>query len=536
MAPNDPVFTRPLLTRDPKSMEYWQRMDALFATLQAIKKAIPDDVHRKDAIECLIGNLEVFAVGQFEYFNKRFLANESAPDGFSDEQALSRIIVQISADLDVIKRVLQDRAIGSKAIMDKLSPDQQALGKAYVETLDIADKLAYQALKPAIDPKEGGMFPQDLQIKIENAEPTRPTVLTYFQKSVSIRLIPYAPIALIGIPFSCMRLPEYVALGAAKPKNAKKVKERFVSVAQDFMAIPHEMGHYLYWNGTPRLTRELINSLSIPLEDEVLDELAKSPYPITVNQLLQAALATPGFVTKSYSLKWAEEIFADIYGCLIAGPYIAKSAQDRQITGRSRDELLKDDGDHPLPAVRPQLFVDTLKSQLLNEYDWAEAFRKLWIERRRKRGINDDKLFIINGTTDKASVIDAQLEVPRIEYKCYELLEHLRLSVDTIPECNFWRKACKAVSRQPDLMDKLYEHLADSIETFKNAEPPPEVQCPIANWEELKTRWIERDRRLQILLGGAATAKENADREWQVILSAGGWADEGPPSNPPKGD
>ena len=463
MANAEPVFTRPNITRDPKNMEYCQRMDALFATLQAIKRAIPADVHRLDAIECLLSNLEIFAVGQFEYFNLRFLNGDSAPDGCSNEQALSRIIVQISADVDVIKRALQDRAIGSEQIMHGLLPEQQALGKAYVETLDFADKLAYQSLKPAVD---GNMFPD-----------RQPTVLTYFQKDISIRMIPYASIALIGIPFSCMRLPQYLALQQKKKRGSP---EPVVSVAQDFMAIPHEMGHYLYWNGTPKLTRDLINALSIPLEDDVLTELAKAPSPIANYQLLQAALATPGFTAKGYAIKWSEEIFADIYGCLIAGPYISKSAQDRQITGRSRPELLEDDGHHPLPAVRPQLFVDTLKSQLVNEYEWSEAFRKQWRERRRKRGVDDSDQFIIRDSATAASVVDAQLELPRIEYKAYELLEFLKLTSNDIAPSNFWRKVCQEVSGQPNLIDELYVKLATSIETIKDYLDPPPANCPPA--------------------------------------------------------
>ena len=48
--------------------------------------------------------------------------------------------------------------------------------------------------------------------------------LTYLQKSYETRVIPYAEVCLIGIPFTSVRLTE------------------------DLLAIPHEVGHYVFWN------------------------------------------------------------------------------------------------------------------------------------------------------------------------------------------------------------------------------------------------------------------------------------------------
>ena len=163
------------------------------------------------------------------------------------------------------------------------------------ETLDKADILAYTALKPAI---KANLLP-DM------------TVVTYFQKSVSVHIMPYAPVALIGIPFSAIDNP------------------------CDLLAIPHEVGHYVYRHG---IFQDQAHKGS-RFEAVLRNQLAGRP---------------------QWLLNWVEEIFADVYGCLVAGPVIALSFQDLQAEYALPD-FISEDGEHPTPALRPNVYHHALK-------------------------------------------------------------------------------------------------------------------------------------------------------------------------------
>ncbi len=198
------------------------------------------------------------------------------------------LIDRAAEDVEVILRALQQR-------MPPLS-----LNDALVQRLKLADRLAYAALKPVLPAEAGGLPEDDAMLR-----PT--TAVTYFQKANSIRVIPYAPVALIGIPFSA------------------------ATCAQDLLAIPHEVGHYVYWH-EPLARGSLNGSLARHFWDQ------------------------PAWVSA-----WQEEIFADVYGTLVAGPYMALNFQDILADTR-RERFITDDGDHPVAIARAAVFTSTLRA------------------------------------------------------------------------------------------------------------------------------------------------------------------------------
>ncbi|MCB9122710.1 MAG: hypothetical protein H6640_23525 [Caldilineaceae bacterium] len=62
----------------------------------------------------------------------------------------------------------------------------------------------------------------------------------------------------------------------------------------------------------------------------------------------------------AWLLAWQEEIFADIYSALVAGPVLRFGLQQIIQTGM-RASLVNDDGDHPLDALRPEILHATLR-------------------------------------------------------------------------------------------------------------------------------------------------------------------------------
>lgn len=256
----------------------------------------------------LVTCLKVFAKDQFAFFYNGFSADNISPEKligsrknelklsreFPSEYVFSVTLYQIAEDLEVIRRVASQR----------LSQDTGL-------DLRTADQLAWNALQPMIT---AGLLPP-----YENG--LSPTVMTYFQKSASIRMIPYAPVALIGVPFSAQ------------------------SVGRDYLAIPHEVGHYVYRHG----------------------RLKGQPIPqVLGKKLLELPEPSPRYVQR-----WKEEIFADVYGCLVGGPVVALSFRDLALQS-SRvtlvqtpgeylyGQLTEDDGVHPTAVLRPYLYTKVL--------------------------------------------------------------------------------------------------------------------------------------------------------------------------------
>ncbi|MBV7333022.1 hypothetical protein KFU94_33295, partial [Chloroflexi bacterium TSY] len=169
-------------------------------------------------------------------------------------------------------------------------------GPAY--GLIVGDLLATSALRGAVTANE---IPDDLY------------VVTYFQEKISIRLTPYADICFIGLPFATTPSAE------GGPST-------------DYLAIPHEIGHFIYAHN------------NFAIRYQIVEILAEKSINIHLD----------------WRARWLEELFADIYGCLIAGPI--------QVLGFQ--ELLSDnapihsqayEGEHAIDELRPLIQSNVLR-------------------------------------------------------------------------------------------------------------------------------------------------------------------------------
>ncbi len=290
------------------------------------------------ALHCLA----VFARRQFD-----FLCKGLGPGGAfeSDERypltfLLEATARQMSFDIDVLLRSLSHREGASSNLRMRT-------------TLDLADRLAIDALAPAA---RHGL--------IEAA-----ALLTYFQKSPTIRLIPYAPLALIGIDFS-----------------ATGDRSRLLAIA-------HETGHHVYRQITVNYAAHL---------DEQIDALAAPASDTSAERWPRWLLA------------WEEEIFADIYAAIVGGPAAALGLHEVILTGR-RASLVEDDGDHPLDALRPQILHTTLRvmaeqsasAQRKSLLASADALDAAWQQLLIERGAPAE--FIPAGEDAPVALADARL-------------------------------------------------------------------------------------------------------------------------------
>jgi len=273
---------------------------------QALEKTINNTNIQDTTLSSMLTCLKAFGEDQFRFFYDGFNDGRLLPSVYHPaEYVLSAILAQVSYDLSAIRQAADQRR----------TPELKAI-------LDKADQLAQSALNLAIEKgllKTGG-------------------VVTYFDKSPYIRVIPYAPVALIGIPYTSIESP------------------------RDLLAIPHEVGHYVYHHTT---------GLAAKLHTQI-------PFdPPWFNQ-------------------WLEEIFADIYGCLIAGPVIGLDFQDLLLDNPT-EHFTEDDGYHPIDAIRPFIYIQILET--LGFKNATEALETRWDGYRMQR--NYPETFVPHGTDDE---------------------------------------------------------------------------------------------------------------------------------------
>ena len=289
-------------------------------------------IDRKKVFKGLLKELETFAHEQFLFFYDGFGFNGQNPPFlekssiFPPEYVLKRTLDQTEYDHSVIE----------KAILQRLDEDKVQAGQQ-------ADVLAYEALRPAL-----GILPFQTT-----------TVLTYFQKNSEVLVVPYAEVALIGISSSVIDVPENPIEGSDPGLDIR-----------DYLAIPHEVGHYVYWRGVVNSQR-----LHVALRE----------------RLIQAGL--------SDYLHWLEEIFADVYSCIVAGPVVALSGQDLHLDNLPA-EFTEDNGEHPARAIRPFIYLKTF--ELLDAYrEETAALCERWTKKLSAFGNPSSFKLQPNNSTEK---------------------------------------------------------------------------------------------------------------------------------------
>ncbi|MFQ5435710.1 MAG: hypothetical protein ACE5FD_12610, partial [Anaerolineae bacterium] len=283
---------------------------------------------RQKTILSLARRLRKFGGQHFDVFYRGFTGTgtnifELSKD-YPPEFVLGVILEQIANDIEVIERAAAQR-------MTRFGDEG---GDCLPAKLDTADKLAFEALRRVT---------ADRSFFVGN----QPTVLTYSQKFPNVRVIPYAPVALIGIPFTAETLNK------------------------DLLAIPHEVGHFVYRHGL---------SGAQPIYEALLAQIINLP---------------------QYAQNWREEIFADVFGCLVGGPVMGIDFQDL-LLNRNRADFAKDEGTHPIPFLRPFLYTAVLNNQ--NFPNAESALDSNWQNKLTDREVNAGEFDSFSPSTSNTAV------------------------------------------------------------------------------------------------------------------------------------
>jgi hypothetical protein len=241
--------------------------------------------------------LRHFGEAAFGFFDRGFRSGYlKRSKAYTYRYVLRTILDQMSVDLNLLqKAIFQRRRAGQGETRE---------ATAQAKTLALADRLAHHALQPAV---ERGVMRES-------------SVVTHLAKQFDIRVVPFYDIVLIGIPYTTFSDNEAPTL--------------------DFLAILHEVGHYLFERG------------KVPGTESYVD--------VFLRRALLDGNGGLGLAEGDWRVRWLEELFSDAYGSFVAGPVNVLSLQQRLKDNRP-STLRQDTGEHPVPVLRPLIQTRMLR-------------------------------------------------------------------------------------------------------------------------------------------------------------------------------
>jgi hypothetical protein len=296
-------------------------------------------------------------------------------------------------------------------------------------------------------------------------------------------MIPYYPVALIGVPFSS------------------------IGWTSDLCAIPHELGHVVYHasenvkdSAGRGIVTERVQTQRLPRGGR---------YPVVPNG--------PEISSNWYD-PWLEEIFADVYGCIVAGPYIAHHFINLS-KGWKGSELVANPGSHPSPLIRPYVYIEALKKldslfPGLNLSSGAIAnLTATWntfVSRHDEVQLADGAKWSANAAA--AAIEEAVDDI--FSTRVFPALSHLSLN----PQAN----GTSDIAPWPDRStwsSVTNDVMPDIVVTTANSVPSDELPKTLtpATAQQLIKGWLPN------VIAGVLPASE-----WRKMLSFGGWLDKGP--------
>lgn len=446
-------------------------------------------IPRIKTLHTVAQSLQAFAYMQIAFFKKGFTDDkfEMGDDcEYSAEAVFDIIIKQIGFDISVIEKAAHQR-------IRSYQSGQGSQAESVYRALTIGDHLANESLQLA----------QKL-MRVET------TVVTYLNKSANVRVIPYAPVILVGIPYSC------------------------IHVTQDFLAVPHEVGHHIYRHG--RFDQE---------KNKVLEKkLPRALLPSGVNQ---------------WTKDWFEEIFADVFGALAAGPVIGLDFQDLQMA-KKIDSFYEDKegGDHPVPMLRPYIYNNALYAL---HPAWVEKLAANWqncleqqdnllpSEVRKQPGNREAKAKGRKFKRKDGHLFDVAKAISTVPKKfAGESDKPLNVAINLICEqllkdvpANSWPpnlEPPKTVNGEEETVKELYIKFENYINSLVISADIPELTFDKNNVLAMKGRHIQRKVGETLFPNRIENVIQRIDQlgekekicyeEWLRVLSAAGWATLGP--------
>lgn len=274
-----------------------------------------EDAHDRDFELIQLTNLGIFSRSLRQFVHESLLsaARAALADNhlYSAAGLIRACFQHVFEDIQTVEQAVTQRSW-------QLTPDGQKQMGPQARALLVSDKLAMMALAPA----------RPMLSANRSARPSLP--ITFFSQDTYFHHTPYRDdLLLIGISYDHILL----GLDRMEAESDLGTTNNEALPAFELMAIPHEVGHYLYQHG----------------------QLGGTPI---------AAITAQIFGDYPQLFNWREEIFADIYSCIVAGSLAALGLQ-ALIASSANGTICASDGEHPTGDIRP--FILTQILALLHE-------------------------------------------------------------------------------------------------------------------------------------------------------------------------
>ncbi len=355
---------------------------------------------------------------------------------FPPEHVLRVILSQIAIDLGVLEQIFYQRL--------------QLKDNEIVKTLTKADTLAMRALHEAY---EKGLLSEKM------------AAITYFDLGASIRVVPYANIALIAVPYTALN--NY----------------------QDLLAIPHEVAHQVFWKG-------VVADPNTGAPKRIIGELGE--------------LFADGVTYPDYMKGWVEEIFADVFA--------------ENLTHRANRQMLRDihthhapshsdldDGTYPPALIRAQILegLGMQAADLHNEdVKMQEHFGESKFIRAKQREQTGDQTPDAKKTLVRDAAKNLRKMARDIDQKFLNKLSSILKTADS--------RSTRTTDTHVRLFDALVSQL-DAPEIY------PKVSVTQFSWTDVV---VEMHRELASRGVGGQQAVPIA--LWMPVFESDGWTKEGP--------
>jgi hypothetical protein len=370
-------------------------------------------------------------------------------------------------------------------------------------------------LKPAIERLER-IATNALQFAVDRQVLSGlPQVLVYLQKSPSIRIMPYANLALIGLPYWL--------------KDIDKADSESL-VLNDTLAIAHEVGHFVYFRGASTDQAGRKASIANIVKAFVQREFANPEYPNITRMLprfdrdgvVKSTLSDNWQDASSIRVqdtmkRWSEEAFADTYTFLYAGIASVVSLMDVALDRTWRSSVTDLEDAHPSPYIRPRTLL-ALGEQRASR-DECAMLAKDWHSRT------------VIAKFDRPTQLDTLFSAPAYSKdSIYSALEKLSSfcaqQVQPLPE-NPPGKAQRdfkipSTRSSPDIAREWRTRVLDEMNPNGRDPRPPRAPIAASDWGSWIKRIADEYQALQLTY-----IPDRELVEWVCALSAGGWT-EGP--------
>jgi hypothetical protein len=198
----------------------------------------------------------------------------------------------------------------------------------------------------------------------------------------------------------------------------------------DWLAIPHELGHYVFWHlaEPENLNRQ---------QQAVKDEVQRAVQQALGNQQLDDLLAQS---LEPILVGWTEELFADVMGTYLGGEPFLDSLKllIRHNIGNS-DELRISDVSHPHHCLRPMVRLHVLKHLGVDvtkqEAEWDAFFREtLGVARlaQLKLRANSPTLITDPAKLNKAAALAMLSGQPTVAFTAAQVRPALEAAIDSL--------------------------------------------------------------------------------------------------------